>query len=154
MAAPVVRSGDEAPPFTLAGTGGREYSLADYRGRTVILAFYPGDNTPVCTEQLTTYTTQFGTIRRSGADLLAISPQSVESHEDFARAQGGFAFPLLADTDLAVSQAYGVVGPLGVIKRSIFVVDAAGIIRYAHRSRTGLSFQRTSELVAAVRAAG
>ncbi|HEV3227598.1 MAG TPA: redoxin domain-containing protein, partial [Acidimicrobiales bacterium] len=82
-----------------------------------------------------------------------ISPQSVKSHEGFACKQGGFGFPLLADEDKAVGRAYGIIGPVGFYRRSAFVVDATGIIRYAHRAVGGMSFRPTDELVAAVHAA-
>lgn len=147
--------GEPAPDFSLPGTdrteaGRRTYTLAEYRGRPVVLVFYPGDNTPVCTRQLNAYTSDIEAFEGVGAQVLAISPQSVDSHEDFACKQGGFAFPLLADEDKAVGEAYGVVGPLGFYRRSAFVVDAEGIVRYAHRALAGLTFRPTSELVAAV----
>jgi peroxiredoxin len=143
--------GDAAPEFTLPGTGGRSYSLAEFRGRPVVLVFYPGDNTPVCTTQLNAYSDDFEQFDGLGAQVLAVSPQSVESHEQFSCKQGGFKFPLLADEDKSVGQDYGVVGPIGFYRRSVFVVDGAGVIRYAHRSAHGLTFKKTDELVAAVK---
>jgi peroxiredoxin Q/BCP len=145
--------GDTAPDFTLAGTGAHLYSLAAYRGRPVVLVFYPGDNTPVCTKQLNAYTDDIASFESVGAQVLAISPQSVESHEAFSRKQDGFAFPLLADVDKKVGEAYGIIGPLGFYRRSAFVVDATGNIVYAHRAVAGLTYRATDELVAAVRAA-
>jgi thioredoxin-dependent peroxiredoxin len=150
--------GSVAPDFTLAGSdstdeGRRDYSLADYRGQAVVLVFYPGDSTPVCTRQLTTYTEDIDSFTGAGAQVLAISPQSVQSHDDFSCKQGGFAFPLLADVDKVVGEAYGILGPLGFYRRSVFVVDAEGIIRYAHKAVAGLTFRSTDELVAAVNAA-
>ena len=148
--------GRAAPGFTLPGTdntpaGRREYSLDDYRGQVVVLVFYPGDNTPVCTRQLNAYTDDIASFRQAGAQVLAISPQSVESHEEFSCKQDGFGFPLLADTDKEVGAAYGILGPLGFYRRSVFVVDAGGTIRYAHRAVAGLTFRSASELVEAVR---
>jgi len=145
--------GDSAPDFTLPGTGGRSYHLADYRGQPVVLAFYPGDHTPVCTKQLNTYTDDIGEFDDLGAHVLAISPQSIESHERFTD-KNGFRFPLLADVDKKVAGAYGTLGPLGFPRRSVFVLDADGIIRYVHKSVTGLTFRPTAELVEAVKAAG
>ncbi|MFL6204036.1 MAG: peroxiredoxin [Acidimicrobiales bacterium] len=147
-----------APDFTLPGSdntddGRRDYSLSAYRGQPVVLVFYPGDSTPVCTRQLNSYTEDIDSFTEVGAQVLAISPQSVASHDDFSCKQGGFAFPLLADTDKAVGDAYGILGPLGFYRRSAFVIDPDGIIRYAHRAVAGISFRRTEELVAAVRAA-
>ena len=153
-----VEVGAPAPDFTLPGTDGteagrRDYSLADYRGHPVVLVFYPGDSTPVCTRQLNSYTEDIDSFTSAGAQVLAISPQSVQSHDDFSCKQGGFGFPLLADTDKAVGEAYGILGPLGFYRRSAFVVDAEGTIRYAHRAVAGISFRSTDELVAAVKAA-
>ena len=150
--------GRPAPGFTLEGTddsdeGRRAYSLSDYRGQVVVLVFYPGDNTPVCTRQLNSYTHDIDSFTEVGAQVLAISPQSVASHDEFSCKQGGFAFPLLADTDKSVGEAYGILGPLGFYRRSAFVVDADGILRYAHRAVAGLTFRSTDELVAAVKAA-
>ncbi len=148
-----VEVGQPAPDFTLDGTEG-PMSLSDFRGRPVVLVFYPGDNTPVCTRQLNAYTTDIDQFRDLGAQLLAISPQSVASHDEFSCRQGGFGFPLLADTDKAVGEAYGVLGPLGFYRRSAFVVDGEGIVRYAHRAVAGLTFRSTRELVDAIGRAG
>jgi thioredoxin-dependent peroxiredoxin len=144
--------GEIAPDFTLPGTGSRSYSLSEYRGQPVVLVFYPGDNTPVCTKQLTSYTENIGQFADVGAQVLAISPQSVESHEGFA-AKHGFTFPLLADTDKKVAGLYGTLGPLGYPRRSVFVVDGEGVVRYVHRAIAGLTYRSTDELVRAVEAA-
>lgn len=148
-----LRSGDAAPDFTLPGTGGRDYTLSAERGRPVVLAFYPGDDTKICTEQLTHYNDDLATIAGVGATLWALSPQDVASHERFA-GKYGFRFPLLADVDKAVGQAYGVVGPLGFYRRSIFVVDAAGTVAYVHRSVSGTTYVRPDAIRVAVEAAG
>ncbi len=150
--------GRPAPDFTLPGSdntdeGRRDYSLADYRGQAVVLVFYPGDSTPVCTRQLNSYTEDIESFTKAGAQVLAISPQSVASHDEFSCKQGGFGFPLLADADKSVGEAYGIVGPLGFYRRSAFVVVPEGTIRYAHRAVAGLTFRSTDELVAAVNAA-
>jgi peroxiredoxin Q/BCP len=145
--------GDVAPDFTLPGTpGGRPYALADYRGRLAVLVFYPGDDTPTCTTQLASYSADLDQFAGLGAEVLGISPQDVESHERFS-ARIGLGFPLLADVDKDVGRAYGLVGPLGFYKRSVFVVDGEGVVRYAHRSPHGLTYRRTDELVEAVQRA-
>jgi peroxiredoxin Q/BCP len=74
----------------------------------------------------------------------------VAQHDAWAEEQGGFAFPLLADEGRKVGEAYGILGPVGFYRRSVFVVDADGIVRYAHRSTAGLTFRPVSELVEAV----
>jgi len=143
--------GDPAPDFTLAGTGGQEYTLSSYRGQPVVVVFYPGDNTAVCTTQLKSYTADFDEFEGVDAQILAISPQDVKSHEGFSQ-KHGFRFPLLADTDKAVGDAYGVLGPVGFYRRSVFVVDRDGVVRYAHRAVAGLTYRKTDEIVSAVKA--
>ena len=138
--------GDRAPDFTLPGTGGREVSLADFAGRPVVLVFYPGDDTPVCTRQLTSYNDALDEFGRLDAQVLGISAQDVASHDAFA-GKHGFSFPLLADTDKAVAQRYGTLGPIGFPRRSVFIVDGEGIVRYAHRAIAGLTYRPVEELV-------
>jgi peroxiredoxin Q/BCP len=148
----VIRVGDAAPDFTLPGTGGRDYSLSAERGSPVVLAFYPGDDTPVCTVQLNAYSEELHRITALGARLFAISPQDVASHERFA-AKHGLGMTLLADVDKQVGSAYGILGPLGFYRRSIFVLDAQGIVRYVRRSLIGTTYVRPDELEAAIHAA-
>lgn len=145
--------GDRAPDFTLPGTGGVTRSLADYRGQPVVIVFYPGDDTPVCTKQLNSYNNGLSEFELVGAQILAISAQDVASHDKFS-GKHGFGFPLLADPDKAVAGLYGTLGPLGFPRRSVFVVDPEGVIRYAHRAIAGLTFRPVSELVQAVKNAG
>lgn len=144
--------GDQAPDFTLPGTGGRAYSLSEYRGRPVVVVFYPGDDTPVCTKQLNSYNDELAQFENLDAAVLAISAQDVSSHEKFAD-KHGFRFPLLADVDKKVAGSYGVLGPLGFMRRSVFVVDAGGTVRYAHRALAGLTFRSVDELTAALTSA-
>ncbi|MBW8826521.1 MAG: peroxiredoxin [Acidobacteria bacterium] len=146
----VIRVGELAPDFTLPGTGGRDYTLSSYRGQTVVLAFYPGDDTRVCTVQLNQYNDNLSAFADLGVQLLGLSPQSVDSHEAFA-GKYDFQFPLLADTDKEVGGRYGILGPLGFYRRSVFVVGPDGIVRYAHRSVTGATFRSTDELLEAIR---
>ena len=150
MSAPKV--GDRAPDFSLPGTDGtpegrRTYSLHEFGGRPVVLVFYPADASPVCTAQLGSYTEDIGRFDALDAQVLALSPQSVEEHEAFSSANDGFAFPLLADQRKVVGELYGVLGPIGFYKRSVFIVDAGGTVRYAHRATAGLTFRSTDELV-------
>ena len=145
--------GDQAPGFTLPGTSDRTYTLDDERGKVIVLVFYPGDDTPVCTSQLRSYSDDFSQFEDTGAVVWAISPQDVASHEKFSCKYGGFKFPLLADTDKAVGKAYGILGPIGFYRRSVFVIDASGVIRYAHRALSGLTYRPADELVKAVAAA-
>lgn len=158
--------GDEAPDFELPGTGGKTYRLSDLRGQNVVLAFYPGDATTVCTAQFCSYRDSSDQLDQLDAEVLGISPQSVDSHERWVQEQS-LNLPLLADEDLAVSKDYGVtawLGPLArftelketpggrYIMRSIFVIDGEGIVRYRHVSRTGSTFQSVEDIEQAVAA--
>ncbi len=144
--------GDQAPDFSLVGTGNVTHSLNAYKGKTVVLVFYPGDNTPVCTKQLVCYNNELAQFSELDAQVLALSAQDLESHEKFA-AQHGFQFPLLADTEKSVARAYGVLGPLGIPRRSVFVIDASGVVRYVHRALVGVTFRPVEELITAISAA-
>jgi thioredoxin-dependent peroxiredoxin len=144
--------GDAAPDFELPGTGGKTYKLSDYRGRKLVLAFYPGDFTAVCTKQFCSYRDQGDRLDQLGADVLGISPQSVESHERFTQ-EKSLNVPLLADEDKAVAGAYGVLaGPM--VRRAIFVIDEQGIVRHRKVTLVGLSFESVEDLEQAVAAVG
>lgn len=140
--------GDPAPDFELEGTGEKTYRLADYRGRKVILAFYPGDFTAVCTRQFCKYRDERERIAAIGVEVLGISPQSVKSHERFKK-RYELTVPLLADTNRAVAKAYGVAaGPM--VRRAIFVIDEQAVIRHRHVALVGLTYQDIGDLERAV----
>ena len=139
--------GDAAPDFTLPATGDRNVSLSDFRGQPVVLVFYPGDDTPVCTKQLNSYNDELEKFTDLNAQVLGISAQDVSSHTAFS-GKHGFAFPLLADTDKTVAGLYGTLGPIGFPRRSVFIIDADGVVRYAHRAIAGLTYRPVKELVA------
>jgi peroxiredoxin Q/BCP len=145
--------GDRAPAFALPATGGATVALDDYAGKPVVLVFYPGDDTPVCTKQLDAYNNDLSEFEALDAQVLGISAQGIDSHERFAGKQG-YRFPLLADTDKAVAGLYGTLGPLGFPRRSVFIVDAGGVIRYAHRAIAGLTYRPVDELVTALKGIG
>src|SRR5262245_31465869 len=138
--------GDAAPDFELPGTGGQTFRLSDRRGHNVVLAFYPGDATTVCTKQFCSYRDNAERLDALDAEVVGISPQSVDSHEHWIEEQE-LNVPLLADVDLAVSKRYGVtawLGPLArftelqetpggrYVMRAIFIVDGEGIVRHRH----------------------
>jgi thioredoxin-dependent peroxiredoxin len=138
--------GQAAPDFTLPGvmlTDGEaaraDYALAEQRGNRLVLAFYPGDNTAVCTRQLCSYTSGLEQFTNFGATVWAISPQGLGSHEQFAR-KYGLAFPLLTDEGLKVSRQYGIALGGAGLRRSVFVIDEAGILRWKHVTLVGLTF--------------
>src|ERR1700710_804383 len=150
MAKPKV--GDRAPDFELPGPGGKTSRLADYRGRKVVLAFYPGDFTAVCTKQFCSYRDQSEKLDGLGADVLGISPQSVDSHERFSE-EKRLNVPLLADEDKEVARAYGVLaGPM--VRRAIFVIDEEGIVRHRKVTLAGLTYESADDLERALAAIG
>ncbi|HVY77227.1 MAG TPA: peroxiredoxin [Solirubrobacterales bacterium] len=155
-----VNVGDAAPDFELSGTEGETFKLSEHRGRNVVLAFYPGDATTVCTKQFCSYRDNAEKLDGLDAEVVGISPQSVDSHERWVEEQE-LNVPLLADENLAVSKSYGVTGWLGplarftelrdtpggrYVQRAIFVIDAEGIVRYRHVSRTGATFQTVEDI--------
>jgi peroxiredoxin Q/BCP len=138
--------GQVAPDFTLPGVllaDGEAaqglYTLSQQRGNPVVLAFYPGDNTAVCTRQLCSYTSGLESFTGFGATVWAISPQGLASHDKFAR-KYNLAFPLLADEGLAVSKQYGITLGAAGLRRSVFVVDSGGVLRWKHVTLVGLTF--------------
>ena len=145
--------GDPAPDFTLPGVEGttrRDYTLSEYRGRKVVLAFYPGDFTPGCTKQMCQYRDNFEEFQGVDAVLLGISPQDVDSHERWIEKRQ-LPFPLLADTEKKVIDEYGVrgFGPIAV-KRSTFVIDAGGIVRHKRVASIGVTWDKPGALAKVV----
>jgi peroxiredoxin Q/BCP len=145
-----LKVGDPAPDFELPGTGEKTYRLADYRGRRLVLAFYPGDFTAVCTKQFCSYRDDSDKLDGLGADVLGISPQSVDSHERFVE-EKRLSVPLLADQDKAVARAYGVLaGP--IVRRAIFILDEEGIVRHRKVTLAGLTYESVDDLERALAA--
>jgi peroxiredoxin Q/BCP len=141
--------GDRAPDFELPGTGGRTYRLSDHRGRWVVIAFYPGDFTPVCTKQFCSYRDRASEIEALDADWLGVSAQSVDSHERFG-SRHGLTVPLLADEGKEVARAYGVLAPGGFVRRATFIVDPEGAIRFRDTKLLGMSFAGVDDIAAAL----
>jgi len=141
--------GEQAPDFELEGTEGR-FRLSDHRGERVVLLFYPGDNTPVCTKQFCSYRDRPEELSGLGATVVGISAQGVDSHRAFTE-KNDLNVPLLADEDGKVAGAYGANGRLGT-KRAVVIVDEDGIVRHRHDHLLGLDFQSVDELKAALEA--
>ena len=152
----MIEVGQQAPDFTLPGIEKgerRDFTLSEYRGKPVVLAFYPGDNTPGCTRQMCSYRDNYEEYGKVGAVLLGISPQDVDSHEQWADKKS-FDFPLLADTDKKVIEAYGVGAPVINVRRSVFVVDREGVVRFADRKLIGATFVPTDKLIPIIQRLG
>ena len=130
-----LKEGDQAPAFDAATSGGGRLSLADFKGKNVILYFYPRDDTPGCTKEACAFRDDFAAFKKKGAVVLGVSPDSVKSHDKFV-AKFKLPFTLLADEDKAIVQAYGVWGGkvfmgrkyLGV-HRVTFLIGPDGVIK-------------------------
>jgi len=121
--------GERVPDFELPSTQGPVRLSKRLAKGAVLLVFYPGDDTPVCTRQLCDYRDHLGAFRDLGVDVIACNPQSLASHERFA-AKHDLPFPLCADEDKAVCRAYGATGLLGMTRRALFLVGRDGKVRY------------------------
>jgi peroxiredoxin Q/BCP len=130
------RAGDPAPEFSGTTTDGSRVSLKDFRGKKLILYFYPMDDTPGCTAQACSLRDHNGEIAERGAAILGVSAQDAASHQKFTR-KHKLNFPLLADTNRSVAKAYGVLGSglfgvarsiAGVAERVTFIIDEHGRI--------------------------
>ena len=136
-----VPPGKPAPDFALRATPDQELSLDDFRGRPLVLAFYPADWSPVCGDQMALYNEILPEFRRLGAELVGISVDGVWCHNAFASARK-LHFPLLADFEPkgAVARAYGVYREHeGTAARALFVIDGDGIIRWSYLSPVGVN---------------
>jgi peroxiredoxin len=133
--------GTEAPEFKLPSTPDQTVSLAEFRGRTVILAFYPEDWSPVCSDQMALYQELLPEFRKFDAELLGISVDGIWSHLAFAKDRN-LHFPLLADFEPKgdVARAYHVYrAEDGTSERALYVIDAAGIVRWSYVSPVGVN---------------
>ena len=140
-ARPLLKPGTRAPDFTLRSAPDKSVSLSDFRGRPVILAFYPADWSPVCGDQMVLYNELLGEFKELGAELLGISVDGAWCHKAFAESRK-LRFPLLADFEPkgAVSRAYGAYNAgEGTSERALFVVDAEGVIRWSYLSPPGVN---------------
>src|SRR5438094_8536786 len=143
--------GAQAPDFTLKDGEGRDWRLSDQRGRVVVLLFYPGDETPICTRQMCSVRDRWEDYTATGAEVVGISTNSVESHRAFAE-HHELPLRLLADTDRKVADLYGAQSLIpGKVARSVFVIDANGILRYREVRPLGLFRPKDDEIIQAIR---
>ena len=140
--------GDPAPDFELQGTEG-PFKLSEHRGERVVLLFYPGDNTMVCTKQFCSYRDRADDFAALDATVVGISSQDLDTHKGFIE-KNGLTVPLLADVDKTVAKAYSAfAGRLGT-KRAVIVIDEQGIVRHRHDHLLGLDYQSVDDLKAAL----
>lgn len=130
-----IKVGDPAPGFDLVDQNSKSHSLADYRGKWVVLYFYPKDDTPGCTTEACNFRDDIFRIRDLNTEVIGISVDNTESHAKFAE-KHGLPFPLLSDVDASVARSYGSLislGPIKIAKRHSFIIDPEGNVARVYR---------------------
>ncbi|MBI2362091.1 MAG: thioredoxin-dependent thiol peroxidase [Elusimicrobia bacterium] len=137
-----LKIGDKAPDFACLDQAGKKHSLKDYKGKTVILYFYPKDDTPGCTIEACEFRDNLAAFKKKDAVILGVSPDTAESHQKFIN-KFGLTFPLLADTEKKVCEAYGVWKKKSFmgreymrVERSTFVIGPDGKLKFVDRAVT------------------
>jgi len=143
---------DKAHDFTLVNADGQSFRLSDHTGERLLLVFYPGDDTPVCTRQLCDYRDGIEAFAELGVTVVGISPDDAASHRRF-RERHDLPFELLSDPELKVAALYGCRAVIGM-KRGVFLLDEEHIIRYRHVEAVALFRRRREELIEAIEALG
>lgn len=141
---------EKAPDFTLTDGDGNNWTLSDHTGKPVVLLFYPGDNTPVCTAQLCSVRDHWSEYQATGAEVVGISTDSVESHKGFAE-KNELPLRLLSDPDRKVSEQYEMKSWLpGRSARGVVVIDAGGKIVYHKVQAVSLFKPSDDDVLAAI----
>ena len=144
---------EPAPDFTLKDGNGNDWRLSDHRGKVVVLLFYPGDETPICTRQMCSVRDRWDDYVATGAEVVGISSDSIESHRKFAE-HHNLPLRLLSDSDGVAGKLYGAQSLIpGRVARSVFVIDANGIVRHSDVRVLGLFKPKDDATIAAIRAA-
>lgn len=145
------RQGWLAPDFGLQDGDGAEWHLADHRGKVVVLLFYPGDETPICTRQMCSVRDRWEDYAATDAEVVGISTNTVDSHKNFAE-HHNLPLRLLADVDRKVADLYGAQSLIpGKVARSVFVIDANGVIRHRDVRPLGLFRPKDDDIIRAIR---
>jgi peroxiredoxin Q/BCP len=145
--------GTVAPDFTLNDANGEGFRLLEHRGKVVVLLFYPGDDTPVCTRQMCSVRDRWSDYSETGAEVVGISTDSTESHKKFTL-KYSLPLRLLSDDSGATARAYGAKSLIpGKVARSVFVIDANGVIRYRDVRPLGLFRPKDDEVIKAIQEA-
>ncbi|TVS10513.1 MAG: peroxiredoxin [Wenzhouxiangella sp.] len=143
---------ETAPDFSLPDQDGQSFRLSEHRGRRLLLVFYPGDGTPVCTRQLCDYRDGLEAFADLGVTVVGVSPDDAESHRVF-REKYGLPFTLLSDPDLEVAEKYDCKALIGM-KRGVFLLDEEQVIRYRHVESLAMFRRKREELIEAIRQLG
>jgi peroxiredoxin Q/BCP len=145
--------GAPAPDFNLKDGSGNEWRLSDNRGKVVVLLFYPGDETPICTRQMCSVRDRWEDYAATGAEVVGISTDSVESHQEFAK-HHELPLRLLSDSDQSIANLFGARSLIpGKVARSVFVIDAKGTIRHRDVRPLGLFRPKDDEVIGAIKKA-
>jgi peroxiredoxin Q/BCP len=145
--------GDAAPDFSLSDADGSAWSLNAHRGQVVVLLFYPGDETPICTRQMCSVRDRWEDYSATGAEVVGLSTDSVESHKKFAE-HHDLPLRLLSDAKGEVAKLYGAQSLIpGKVARSVFVIDAGGTIRHRDVRPLGLFRPKDNAVIEAIRQA-
>jgi len=147
------QEGSPAPDFSLLDGDGQNWRLSDHQGKVVVLLFYPGDETPICTRQMCSVRDRWEDYAATGAEVVGISTNSVESHKSFA-AHHELPLRLLSDPDRKVADMYGAQSLIpGKVARSVFVINRAGVITHRDVRPLGLFRPKDDDTLAAIKAA-
>lgn len=130
-----LKEGDKAPDFSLPADGGKTVSLADYKGKKLVIYFYPKDDTPGCTKESCTFRDNLTDFNKAGIEVIGVSKDSVKKHDKF-KEKHGLNFPLISDEEGEICEKYGVWVEKSLygrkymgIDRSTFLIDENGVIR-------------------------
>lgn len=145
----MISENSKAPDFTLPDSEGNMISLSDYTGKKVLLVFYPGDDTPVCTTQLCSYRDNYTEFTKRDITILAVSTDTIDSHKQFGE-KNSLPFTLLSDHDKQVSRLYDAMDFLGMSKRAYVLIDEQGMVRLAFNDLLPLFYQSTRDLLAKI----
>lgn len=143
-----LKVGDDAPDFEKPWTGEGDFKLSAQRGKWVVLAFYPGDETSVCTKQMCEYRDNSEKLDGLDAEVIGVSPQGVDSHESFI-ANHDLNIPLVADEGLEVADAYGI-KLASALRRAVFIVDPEGKVAHRDVKLLGLSYTDSDGIASAL----
>ena len=147
------QEGSPAPDFSLLDGDGQNWRLSDHQGKVVVLLFYPGDETPICTRQMCSVRDRWEDYAATGAEVVGISTNTVESHKSFAQ-HHELPLRLLSDTDRKVADMYGAQSLIpGKVARSVFVINRAGVITHRDVRPLGLFRPKDDDTIAAIKAA-
>ena len=148
-----MKTGENAPDFTLKDGDGHDWKLSNQKGKTVVLLFYPGDNTPVCTRQLCSVRDNWEDYAKTGAEVVGISTDSPQSHRDFVK-KHDLPLTLLSDEKGETLETYGMKSWLpGRSARGVVVIDRDGIVRHHQVQSLSLFRPKDDEVLEAIRKA-